>query len=532
MRPIFSWLLLCTVLLAPVTRAQTSEFSIRVFPGDEEAPTAPTLLSTTPITSTQVDVDWSDSTDNFLVQGYALFRNGVPLATTTLTSYTDSGLTASTTYSYFVYAFDYSYNYSSSSNSLSTTTPNPPPTGEPSATSSNQTQSTATRVVLDNFDIVEDYTSAQFFIKTARPARVELRWGRTTSYELGYVINNHFTSEYKTTVTGLEPCVTYEYEVIGYSVRGQETILKRGQFTTLKNQLATVPPNVSRFNYQIDGLDVILFWELPPIEDMAYVRILRNHLGFPKHQFDGSIVYQGLGKEARDKRVLDTYSPVYYTAFVVSKSGAVSSGAVLRVSFAPDANTGTPTIGEPSQPTSDGMEIHVQEATTTDLLPNQVQSNYRIPDLSEIFIQQGDNSFTFANDAVVLSATESFTISIRKESITGNIKTILVSVADPTDTRQRYTFLLKMNNDGSAYEAVISPFAVVGVSWLTLDIYDYQSRALSTYRKQVTFLEGETMDKKVLFPDVFVQNSLATLLIFVLPLIFLLIFLYRHSRKN
>jgi hypothetical protein len=78
---------------------------------DTEAPTTPTLLSAIPTAATQIDLVWSTSTDNVIVSGYVLFRDSVIVATTSQTSYLDTGLTASTTYSYEVYAFDGFFKY-------------------------------------------------------------------------------------------------------------------------------------------------------------------------------------------------------------------------------------------------------------------------------------------------------------------------------------------------------------------------------------------------------------------------------------
>jgi polyhydroxybutyrate depolymerase len=54
----------------------------------------------------QVVLSWSASTDSLGIAGYRVFRNGSQVAQVTGTSYTDSGLTDGTTYSYTVIAID------------------------------------------------------------------------------------------------------------------------------------------------------------------------------------------------------------------------------------------------------------------------------------------------------------------------------------------------------------------------------------------------------------------------------------------
>lgn len=92
---------------------------------DTEAPTAPSGLSATVVTSPskKVNLSWTGSTDNVGVKGYKIYRNGSLIGTSTSTSYTDSSVSAGATYSYEVAAYDEGYNISAHSNSVSVTIP-------------------------------------------------------------------------------------------------------------------------------------------------------------------------------------------------------------------------------------------------------------------------------------------------------------------------------------------------------------------------------------------------------------------------
>ncbi len=99
-------------------------------PTDSTAPTAPTNLLATASSSTQVGLSWTVSTDNVGVTGYMVERcigNGcaafVPIATTTVTSYADSGLLNNTSYGYRVRATDAKGNLGSYSNVSYVNTP-------------------------------------------------------------------------------------------------------------------------------------------------------------------------------------------------------------------------------------------------------------------------------------------------------------------------------------------------------------------------------------------------------------------------
>ncbi|MBC2174306.1 glycosyl hydrolase family 18 protein [Listeria booriae] len=93
-------------------------------PSDTVAPTAPTNLATVAanVTDVAVPLSWSASTDSVGVAGYKVYRNGTEVATVSGTSYTDTGLTASTAYTYTVKAYDAAGNVSAASTALSVTT--------------------------------------------------------------------------------------------------------------------------------------------------------------------------------------------------------------------------------------------------------------------------------------------------------------------------------------------------------------------------------------------------------------------------
>jgi uncharacterized repeat protein (TIGR03806 family) len=75
---------------------------------DTTAPTIPMNLVATAAGPMQVDLTWAASTDSggSGLAGYRVLRGGTQIATTAATNYSDSGLTASTTYSYTVRAYD------------------------------------------------------------------------------------------------------------------------------------------------------------------------------------------------------------------------------------------------------------------------------------------------------------------------------------------------------------------------------------------------------------------------------------------
>ncbi|WP_461016704.1 glycosyl hydrolase family 18 protein [Streptomyces daliensis] len=74
-------------------------------PGDAP-PSAPGTPAASDITNTSVKLSWSAATDDKGVKNYDVLRDGTKVTTVTGTSYTDTGLTAGTDYSYTVKARD------------------------------------------------------------------------------------------------------------------------------------------------------------------------------------------------------------------------------------------------------------------------------------------------------------------------------------------------------------------------------------------------------------------------------------------
>ena len=89
---------------------------------DTQAPTVPTGLKSTAQTASSISLSWTASTDNVAVAGYNVYRNGALVGTSSTTTYTDSGLAASTGYSYTVAAFDAANNTSGQSTALPVST--------------------------------------------------------------------------------------------------------------------------------------------------------------------------------------------------------------------------------------------------------------------------------------------------------------------------------------------------------------------------------------------------------------------------
>lgn len=106
---------------------------------DKTPPTKPTNLVAKGISTTQINLSWSPSTDNVGVYGYAIYRGTSPtslsaIGNSAVTSFADANLAPSTLYYYAVAAYDRVANFSLqsavvSASPLADTTPPSAPTG-------------------------------------------------------------------------------------------------------------------------------------------------------------------------------------------------------------------------------------------------------------------------------------------------------------------------------------------------------------------------------------------------------------------
>jgi glucose/arabinose dehydrogenase/chitodextrinase len=116
---------------------------------DTTPPSAPSGLTATAVTATQVNLAWTAATDNVGVTGYRVERcqgasctNFAQIATPTVTSYNDTGRTGTTTYRYRVRAVDAAGNLGGYSNIAAATTPDGTPPSAPSGLTANAANAT------------------------------------------------------------------------------------------------------------------------------------------------------------------------------------------------------------------------------------------------------------------------------------------------------------------------------------------------------------------------------------------------------
>jgi len=112
-----------TSATATTTTTTASTTTTTLASRDTISPTLPTGLTANAVGATQINLSWTASTDAFGVTAYKVYRDAVLVTTLgNVTNYSDTGLTASTAYSYTLAACDAAGNCSAQSSSALGTT--------------------------------------------------------------------------------------------------------------------------------------------------------------------------------------------------------------------------------------------------------------------------------------------------------------------------------------------------------------------------------------------------------------------------
>jgi len=184
---------------------------------DTTPPTTPTNLSATANSSSQISLSWSASSDNVGVVSYRVVRNGSVAGTPMGSSFVDTGLAPSTTYTYRVSALDAAGNESPQSAAAAATTGAPADTTPPVISAVQAANVSA--------------TSATISWTTNEPATSRVDYGATTAYGTTALMDGGRTS-HQLLLEALTPATTYHYRASGTDGAGNTGASGDLTFTT------------------------------------------------------------------------------------------------------------------------------------------------------------------------------------------------------------------------------------------------------------------------------------------------------------
>lgn len=202
---------------------------------DTTVPTAPGAPVLTVMSSTQINLSWTASTDNVGVAGYRIERCSGSATCTTYTqiatpgtnSYSDTGLTASTIYRYRVRAVDAAGNLSSYSTATNATTQAPPDTTPPTISSIALSGVTA--------------SSATITWTTNESSDTQVEYGLTASYGNSTTLNTSMVTSHLATLSGLSAGTLYHYRVRSRDAAGNLGVSPDNILTTQTLPDTTLP---------------------------------------------------------------------------------------------------------------------------------------------------------------------------------------------------------------------------------------------------------------------------------------------------
>jgi len=467
-------------LASAVTTSET--FPVRVlFGSDEEPPTTPVITTVVPDSPTQITVTWEPSTDNILLSGYRVFRDGSQVAVTTITSFVDTELLPETFYEYEIVAFDWLANVSTTSDAVGTTTLAVPVEEPPPVSTSTPRQTAGSQVVpqlLPDTTVTVQTTdrSATLDWQTFFMTNYVVRWGRTTAYEMGSIESIPLSTSHRTLITGLEPGTVYWFEIVGRHPFGREAVIFQGEFTTSVARVTEIPTNVNSFTAVAEGSDVRLRWDIGD-SPTTLVRVLRNPLFFPQSYDDGFLVYEGTARQFLDQGALQTFPRQYYTIFI-SYNGVFSTGAVASVARTVIYDEETISDAEDGDllPTLPEISIAPYDQVTADMVM-----------LQQSFVRQ-TLSLT-----PVLNHYNEILVSIEATVLPRHLKSIIVTFTKPTDNRQVVSYLLKLNPAGTHYETIVPAPGVVGQGTIMVEIFDYELEVVRRIINQVLYVDDRRL---------------------------------------
>lgn len=462
-RVAFSSVLITIVMLtASFAHANTFTTKQLIRVDDLIPPSIPSGVVATGVAQTQIDISWTASTDNIGVVGYVLFRDGFMIATVTApqTTYSDASLSASTTYAYTLQAFDADFNYSTSSATATASTfTTAVATTTAITTAANGRPGTTHTLTPESFIIDVAPGTDRALVNTSSPLPVQLRlmWGDTYDVSEGTIDTPLYKQKHETLVTGLTPNTDYWLLVIATDGQGR-SIEKRVKFHTQSDIRETIATNPSNFEAHALEDGIHLTWKNPTEASFKEVRIMRKEGDIATDPYDGVPIYEGAREAFIDKTVAD--GGIYgYTIFARTGDGSFSSGAVLVVrAFSKQ------TIG-------DAQVVVVPHGGHIADGKNLLDALTIIQD--GIAHDAGDGRFILAGD-------RAFTLSLSINVVPHVLKTIVVTMRDPAHLEKTFSFLLRINAEGSAYEARVGALGRNGAFETILSVLNAETQSIES----------------------------------------------------
>ena len=488
------------------------EVLLSVTSNDTTAPSVPSGLSSTAVSTSQINLSWAASTDNVAVTGYHVFRDNSLIATSTLTIYSDTGLVANTAYSYAVSAIDAVFNESARSATSTATTLSEVVVD---AGGGGGGGSSTSNPLITNLQVFPGLNQALITWDTRKETISTVSWGQTQNYELGLSAEAFYLNNHQIVIPNLQAGTDYFFRIEITDGGGRKNFVESG-FRTLGIAEDILNPINFRATPREKSID--LSWNNPSTPNFEEVRILRSTKFYPADPFDGEVVYEGRDEFVTD---VDTVAGTryYYTIFAKNKDGQYSSGVVVNAQIA--------LPGEPPPKQEDVFES----------LPKAPSVHPIIQKLSLFdfdFIQDGERKQLFDGDTVLIDGNKNLTVSLDYSKVPEILKSVVVTLSDPQDDTKTFSFLLRVNSEKSRYVATIGALGKTGTFGVGISIVDFKNQGLkkikgSLLASSATASEGRSIIQNL---NAMIIENFWKLIIALLLLAFIAEGLKKIFKKN
>ncbi|MDD2731998.1 MAG: hypothetical protein PHI53_02265 [Candidatus Pacebacteria bacterium] len=306
--------------------------------------------------------------------------------------------------------------------------------------------------------------SAKILWETDEQALCQIYLGRTFQYEEIMVSEQSFYWKHSVKIAELISGTDYYFKIVCKDTSSNQSESSAHKFTTLFPAiiLDDIPPaNIDNFTAVPSDRAITLNWNNPLDPDFSGVVIVRSDKFYPSEISEGEKIYDGIGTSFKDQG-LENGIRYYYTAFSYDSSGNYSSGAI--VSEVPLS---------PLEPGEIPPEIIPPPELIEPITPPPPEiERIKIEDFN--FFIQG-KKVSIDKGMIELKEQEQLSVGIDYNKVPEVLKTILITIEKEN---KLFSFLLKINKDKTAYEAVIQAPKEPGTYPVTITILDYMNQTL------------------------------------------------------
>ena len=434
----------------------------------------PTDLTATAISDSRINLNWTAPTSG-TIDYYKVYRGGFSVGSSTITSYSDTGLSALTTYTYNV----------STVNLAGVEGPQSSPAEATTLAASTETEEeegggpslppAPPEINLDSLIINNGakYTdSLDVVLKLSAKNAFQVAVSNSLDFS-GIAWERYEETREWTLEQG-------EGEKIVYVKFRSE---KGGVSKVISRSVTfdvTPPINISSFRAIPGDRQAILIWNNPPDKDFERVKIVGSTIFYPSSPLGGVPLYIGSGTSFTAVGLTNGVK-YYYTAFSYDQAGNYSSGALVSVT---PRRTTSPEEVPPE-------EVPPEEVPPEEVPPEEVPPEIEKLSFNDFDFWRGDNKIILEEGKEIeVEPGDILRISIDYDKLPEVLKSIMVTLRKKEES---FSFLLMVNSEKTKYEAVFSAPEELGLYNLDLTIFDYGNKVFKKLSGFLKVIESEVI---------------------------------------